>query len=767
MILLKSCFFSILICFMSAQVYGLNPNNESQFNPSKKSISKDTTFQNAKWIGACPELAKVKGACFDFKHEFVLKKSVSSATIFVTSRGLYDLRLNEQNVTSNVLTPGWTNYKERINFQKYDVKELFNPIRNLINITLAEGWYKGRLGNHDNGSIYSDTIAFIFSLEVIYEDGEKEVISSDNDWKYMQSQIRNSSIYDGELYQERNKNIDSEWSNSCEYDLGKDQLCLDEGPPIIVGDTLLPVAIHVKNTNSIIVDFGKIISGKLNIKLQNIAGADTIRLRHSESLKSNLNLDLFGLRTARQEDIFILNSKGNHVLEPVFTFHGFRYVEIISSRNAIKNATFKALEIHSLMERRIDFSTSNSTVNKLFENALQTQKNNFIGIPMDSPQRDERLGWTGDAQIFSATSMLNFDTYLFWKNWLENLDSEQNANGTLPFVIPDIGYPSGAIGWDDALVIVPYNLYKNYGDLNLLEEHYNKFIKKYANHLMEKNLKNSNVYFGDWHNRYKKRLKKEYFNFSYSLRTLGIICEIANLLGRKEDYNIYKNRLIDLRKNWNEEYILEDGSLMFQNQSAYALAIGGDLLDANAEKINEDFVKLLEKDDFLLKTGYICTPLIFESLSRLDSYSIADIILSNSKYPSWRFQIEQNASSFWEKWDNLDSNGNIRHNGMNSFSHMGFASISEWLVKEYGPIKLKNIEWNNEKFICELENNNLLLTKKIRLKTKLGLFSISTENGILKINVPKGSSLDLIRGDKKTNLQSGEFEFELNSVFEK
>ncbi|HEV3251328.1 MAG TPA: family 78 glycoside hydrolase catalytic domain, partial [Puia sp.] len=440
----------------------------------------DTTDWKAKWISAGFSEDTVLRPSPIFFKKFRINKKIFSAFAYITAHGLYETQINGKRVGDSYLTPGWTSYNKRLQYQTYDVASQLTEGENAIGITLGNGWYRGFLAWAGNKNLYGNDEAVLFQLDLRYTDGTSENIASDESWKSSLGPIRSAEIYDGEIIDARYEktgwtkagNDAGSWKAVAVLAYPKDNLIASTSQPIRKHEIFKPVKIFKTPRGEQLIDFGQNLVGWVQVKVSGKKG-DSIRLYHAEVLDKTGNFYTENLRAAKAEDIFVLNGNGEESFEPHFTFHGFRYVKVEGYPGELNPENFRAVALYSDMPVTGSFSCSNALINQLQHNIQWGQKGNFLDVPTDCPQRDERLGWTGDAQVFSRTATFNMNVNNFFDKWLKDVAADQMSNGSVPFVVPNVlGEGGGSTGWADVATIIPWNMYLVYGDKRILEQQY-------------------------------------------------------------------------------------------------------------------------------------------------------------------------------------------------------------------------------------------------------------------------------------------------------
>ncbi len=655
----------------------------------------------ARWISTVLPCDTACGPAIMFRKEFSLREAILSARLYVSGHGLYQATLNGRKIGDDELTPGWTSYRKRVQYQVYDVANMLSRGKNAIGAIVGDGWYRGYIAFDGNKNFYGDRAGLLCQLEITYVDGQRESICSDGTWKSSTGPIRMSEIYLGETYDARLElpgwdspgYNDSSWSAvTVSRDL-TDHLVATVSAPIRKHQTFRPIRISPAPDGSTIVDFGQNLVGWLQLRVNTRAG-DTIRIRHGEVLDKDGNLYTENLRAARQTTLYITKGGGTESFEPHFTFYGFRYVSILGYPGTILSDDLTAVALYSDLEQTGTFTCSDSLLNKLFHNIQWGQRGNFLDVPTDCPQRDERLGWTGDAQAFSMTAALNMNVAQFFAKWLKDLALDQRADGAVPFVIPNV-LDTNAVasaGWADAATVIPWNMYVAYGDRRILENQYSS-MKAWVEYMVHKSrnyLWNTGFDFGDWlfyrpsdDNDGRSAVTDKYLIAqAYFAHSTQILIDAANVLGKRDDARHYEELLQHIKKAFLDEYVTPNGRLVSGTQTAYVLALDFDLLPVKLRKqAAETLVANIHSYDDHLTTGFLGTPHLCEVLTRFGHSDVAYTLLMQKTYPSWLYPVTKGATTIWERWDGIKPDGSFQNPGMNSFNHYAYGAIGEWLYR--------------------------------------------------------------------------------------
>ncbi len=664
----------------------------------------------AQWIGSPPTPTdSLPSPSPLLRRAFRVDDRVRSARLYVTSLGLYELYLNGQRVGDLLFTPGWTSYRRRLQYQTYDVTPLLRPGANVVGAMLGDGWYRGNLGFFGQRNLYGRRLALHAQLEIRYESGRTERVVSDTGWKTATGPVLASDIYGGETYDARRELSgwasapydDHSWAAVVLLDAPASTLVASLSPPVRRVRELRPIDIRRAPSGETLFDLGQNFTGWARLSVQGPAGT-TITLRFGEVLDKGGNLYTANLRNAGQTDRYTLSGKPREVYEPHFTFHGFRYVAVAGLPTPPDSATITGIAVSSDLPQTGSLVTSDSLLNKLQRNIVWGQRSNFLDVPTDCPQRDERLGWTGDAQVFARTAAFNMDVSGFFSKWLSDVAADQDPSGSVPWVIPNpLGGDSlrfaGTAGWSDVAVIVPWTMYLAYGDRRLLERQYPSMRAwvDYARRRAGPDLIwRPGWQFGDW-------LALHSDDPSYPGATTGtdliataflahstdLVSRTAAVLGRQNDAAEYRARFRAIREAFNREFVSRTGRVGENTQTAYALAIAFDLLPDSlvavaARRLAQD----VEARDHHLTTGFLGTPYLLHVLGATGHVENAFQLLAQRTYPSWLYPITRGATTMWERWDGIRPDSTFEDPGMNSFNHYAFGAVGDWMYQNIGGI---------------------------------------------------------------------------------
>ncbi len=660
----------------------------------------------AKWIEMEEDTARY-GPSPHFRKEFPIDKNIAKARIYVSSHGFYELNLNGKKVGDQVLTPGWTSYGKRIQYQVYDVTGILKKGDNAIGAVLGDGWYRSTLGWGNNWAVYGKRLGLLVQVEITFTDGTKSLIVSDETWKASNNgAIRMNDIYNGETYDARKKltgwNMtgydDSNWENVRVQNYNNN-LIASEGAPIRKIEEINPVKIFRTPSGKLIVDMGQNMVGWLRIKVTGPIGT-IITLRHAEVMDKYGEFYTTNLRSAKCQLTYTLAGTGEEVYEPRFTFMGFRYVEVTGFPGELTSDNITGIVVHSDMPVTGSFECSNSLVNQLQHNIKWGQKGNFVDVPTDCPQRDERLGWTGDAQAFCRTAAFNMDVSSFFTKWLKDVAADQKQGGEVPDVIPDILNKQGSLsaqpsaGWGDVAVIAPWTMYTVYGDKRLLETQYPS-MKAWVEYIRKK-AGDSYIWrggskYGDWlfyhppvnnHTEFDGHTEHDFIATAFYAYSSALLAAAAKELGKTDDEKFYAELFMRIKEVFINEYVTNAGRVGTNSQTSYVLALMFNLLpDSLTGKAATFLVQDIKSRRNRLSTGFLGTPYLCHVLANNGYTDVAYDLLLQESYPSWLYPVKMGATTIWERWDGQKTDSTFQDPGMNSFNHYAYGAIGDWMYR--------------------------------------------------------------------------------------
>ncbi|MFG6403098.1 glycoside hydrolase family 78 protein [Microbacterium sp. P04] len=637
------------------------------------------------------------------RREFDVAELPVKATLLSTAVGLIEPHLNGAVVGDEVLAPGWTSYRHRLVVSSHDVTGSISIGRNAVGAILGEGWALGRLGWEDKRHHYADRPAAWIQLDLEYADGTVDVIASDTTFRAGQGGVRANSLYDGETFDarldppgwDRAGFDDIDWGAVEPFEWPLDALIEPFAPPIRRIEELRAVEIITTPSGKTVVDFGQNISGWVRFTVQGQAG-DTITLRHAEVMTGG-EIDLETLRTAEGTDRYVLGGGAAETWEPRFTFHGFRYVEVDGWPDDLDAGSIEAIVVHSDMERTGWLETSDALLNQLHSNAVWSMRDNFVGVPTDCPQRDERLGWTGDINAFAPTAAFLYDVRGVLGSWLRDLAVEQDEKGFVPWVVPDVlSTPSSPTAlWSDVAVSLPWALYREYGDSKILADAYGSmttFIRQVAGLLDENGLWGTGFQYGDWldpdapdDNPAGGKTDRHLVAAAYLCRTTREMADTAAILDRSTDAAEFRALAERVRAAFLDEYVSKRGRVVNETATAYALAIVFDILDEEQKHHAGDrLATIVAKAGFRISTGFAGTPLVTDALSSTGHLDEAYLLLLETGCPSFLYPVTMGATTIWERWDSVRPDGTINPSGMTSLNHYALGAVVDWMHRTIG-----------------------------------------------------------------------------------
>lgn len=716
-------------------------------------------LERSEWIKGCEK--NLRGGTVYLKN-FRCAAKAEKAILEITALGVYEAKLNGERVGDFILAPGWTSYLNRLQVQSYDVTDMLKT-ENSIEVTVGQGWRA--IANKRDGSDflgYRDT-ALIAELTLVYADGRAESIVTDSSWTARESKLRYTNIYDGDIYDATFK-VGSARHCIC-VDLEKDMLIPQEGEKIVEQERMPALQVIKTPAGETVIDFGQNMTGYVEFRIKGTPGAQAT-ISHGETLDRDGNFYNANYRSADAQIKFICDGE-EHTYKSALTFFGFRYIRLENWPDEIKKENFTAIVVHSDIRRTGYFECSDETVNKLFKNIIWGQKSNFLDVPTDCPQRDERLGWTGDAQVFVRTASLNFDAERFFKKWLHDLAADQGRDGCVPHVVPNIfDDMGGSSAWSDAAVICPWEIYRTYGDKKVLEDQFDS-MKAWIDWMRERSengKRSGGFHFGDWlgldspEGSYKGSTPDDLIATAYYKYSTELFIKTAHALGR--DVSEYDNIPAEAAAAFRREY-MENGRVKNATQTACVLALCFDITDdraVTATQLNE-----LVKRAGHLETGFVGTPYLLHALSDNGYAETAYDLLLRREYPSWLYPISKGATTVWEHWDGIKPDGTMWSTDMNSFNHYAYGAVADWMYGAAAGINSDPDRPGFEHIIFRPVTDRRLDFVKASIDTRRGTVASEwrRENGRIKyiFTVPEGCGASVIIGGEKHEVGAGTHEF--------
>ena len=716
-------------------------------------------LERSEWIKGCEK--NLRGGTVYLKN-FRCAAKAEKAILEITALGVYEAKLNGERVGDFILAPGWTSYLNRLQVQSYDVTNLLKT-ENSLEVTVGQGW-RAIADKRDGSDFlgYRDT-ALIAELTLVYADGRTESIVTDSSWTARESKLRYTNIYDGDIYDATFK-AGSARHCIC-VDLEKDMLIPQEGEKIVEQERMPALQVIKTPAGETVIDFGQNMTGYVEFRIKGTPGAQAT-ISHGETLDRDGNFYNANYRSADAQIKFICDGE-EHTYKSALTFFGFRYIRLENWPDEIKKENFTAVVVHSDIRRTGYFECSDETVNKLFKNIIWGQKSNFLDVPTDCPQRDERLGWTGDAQVFVRTASLNFDVERFFKKWLRDLAADQGRDGCVPSVIPNISDDmGGSSAWSDAAVICPWEIYRTYGDKAVLEEQFDS-MKAWIDWMRERSengRRSGGSHFGDWlgldspEGSYKGSTPEDLIATAYYKYSTELFIKAAHALGR--DVAKYENIPAEAAAAFRREY-MENGRVKNATQTACVLALFFDITDdraATATQLNE-----LVKRAGHLETGFVGTPYLLHALSDNGYAETAYDLLLRREYPSWLYPISKGATTVWEHWDGIKPDGTMWSTDMNSFNHYAYGAVADWMYGAAAGINSDPDRPGFEHIIFRPVTDRRLDFVKASIDTRRGTVASEwrRENGRIKyiFTVPEGCCASAVIGGEKHEVGVGTHEF--------
>jgi alpha-L-rhamnosidase len=706
------------------------------------------------------------------RREFTAAKRVRRARVYASARGLYSLLVNGEAVSPDLLRPGWTDYRDRTQYQTYDVTPLVRQGQNALGVVLGDGWYAGFVAGWGRENWGRATRALV-QLELELDDGSRTSVASGSDWRAATGPILSQDLLMGESYDARLERrgwaepgfAAAGWEAPEQEPVGSIPLVAQVGPAVRKVAELRPVAVSEQRPGTFVFDLGQNMVGFVRLAVQGPAGA-TVRLRHAEMLKPDGSLYTTNLRAARATDSYTLRGGGLETWQPLFTFHGFRYVELTGFPGTPGKDALTGVVISSDTPVTGSFSTSNPLVNQLQRNIVWGQRGNYLDVPTDCPQRDERLGWMGDAQVFARTACFNAQVAPFLTKWLRDVRDAQSPAGSFPDYAPDVNpNPVGAPAWADAGLIVPWQVYRCYGDTRVLEEHY-EAARRFVAFVREGNptlvwRQRSGNNYGDWLN-IEADAPRQVLATAYFAHSARLLSQMAAVLGKTDEAQAHEALFHAIREAFNREFVKPDGRIEGDTQTVYLLALRFSLLPEDKRPLA---ARRLVEDIALrgthLSTGFLGVSQINPVLTDIGRLDLAYALLLNETFPSWGYSIRHGATTIWERWDGWTAEKGFQDPGMNSFNHYSLGSVGEWMYAVVAGIDLDPERPGYKRFLLRPRPGGGLTHAKAELRSLYGPirseWSIEGERIRYSIEVPPNTSatVHVPTGDPASVVESG------------
>ena len=677
-------------------------------------------IKESNWITVSQDTGDV---CPLFRKQWTNEKTIKKAELEITALGVYEAEINGHRVGDFVLAPGWTSYDHRLQVQTYNVTALLQK-ENDLRVTVGRGWFRspmpGWLNSEDKQRRLNQPCGLIASLHIAYTDGTEETILTDESWQWAKSRILFSEIYDGETCDARITPAD--WQPVKPLDWSKDILISQEGEAIRETERIAARRVFRTPQGDTVVDFGQEVTGYVEIALEAKAG-DEVQFDHAEVQDKDGNWYNENYRGAKAQAKYICRD-GQQTWHPELTFFGFRYIRLIAWPGEAKLESFTAIAVHSDMRRTGWLKSANAELNQLFSNIVWGQRGNFLDVPTDCPQRDERLGWTGDAQVFIKTASYLYDTERFFKKWLHDMAADQRESGEVGQVIPDL-MPEGdsSSAWGDAATICPWQVYQTYGDKAVLEDQFEsmrKWVDFITSVTKTPNLWIEHFHFGDWlgldapSGSYKGSSRDDFIASAFYAHSTELVVKAGKLLGR--DVSAYEKLHGDIvaafRKTFPE----------YKTQTEHVLAVHFGLAE-NPQKTADALAEMVKSDGVQLRTGFVGTPYILHVLSNYGHADLAWSLVLRREYPGWLYPVTKGATTIWEHWDGIHEDGSFWSKDMNSFNHYSYGAVADWVFEQAAGIQHAEDKPGFEELIYAPQPDARLGWLQAKLDTRHGTVS--------------------------------------------
>ena len=731
----------------------------------------------ARWIGDRRRATRGEPPCPYLRHSFALNGPVLRATLHWTALGVADLFLNGDKIGNESLMPGWSDFRQRAQVMSVDVTKMLRAGDNTLGAILGDGWYSGTLLWKNERNHYGTHPQLLARLDIELRDGRKVRVATGRGWQMRYGPVLFSDIYHGESYDARKELGDwcesgaasKGWRPADIFPAYREKLSPKVNEAVRVTQTLRPREITEPAARQYVFDFGQNMAGICRLKIRGRRG-QRITLKFAEMLNADGTVYRENLRLARATDTYVCRGGGTEEWTPRFTFHGFRYVEVTGLDKKPSSDLLTALVLHTDMQPTGRFRCSNPLLNRLDRNISWGLRGNFLDVPTDCPQRDERLGWTGDAQVFIGTAAFHYDVREFFRKWLQDLRDGQRADGAYPDIAPDVlgkygPQQFGNAAWADAGVICPWEIYRHYGDKEILAENYDA-MKRWIGYQQRtsKNLIRPRTNYGDWLaidavTAPNAPVPCDLVGTAYFAHTTDLMAKIAGLLGQKVDARRFRRLHADVVAAFCRAYVTPEGRVVGHCQTAYLLALAFDLLPAKLRpKAFAYLVDLIEARGCHLTTGFVGTPLLLPVLTRFGRSDLAYKILLQEDYPSWLYTVRNGATTMWERWNSYTKEHGFGDVGMNSFNHYAYGAVGEWIYGVIGGIR--PLAPGFKKILFAPEPGGGLTSAECRLETPQGRVECrwklrgKTLRG--EVTVPLGATAELrLPGQRGRKLTDG------------
>lgn len=716
----------------------------------------------AMWITVSEDLGDI---CPVFRKTWNCSGHVKCARIMMSSLGVYEAELNGKRISDYVLAPGWTSYKTRLQYQEYDITEMLEE-KNTLEITVGKGWFRSRMADfaypEEAEKRQKQPCGLIAQLSVIYKDGKQEELYTDETWEYAESPVRFSEIYDGEVYDACF--CPADWKRAVILNWSKDILIPQEGCKIREMERIYAKSVFRTPRGELVVDFGQEVTGYVEFSV-NAHEGERIHILHGEMTDHEGNFYNENYRSAKAEITYICRA-GRQTWHPRLTFFGFRYIMLDEfpkmEDSELYTEQFTAIAVYSDMEQTGHIASSDNRLNRLVSNIMWGQKGNFLDVPTDCPQRDERLGWTGDAQVFVKAACYNFDTEKFFTKWLRDLAAEQRKDGAVTTVVPDYmpgDRPSAA--WGDAAVICPWQIYMIYGNEKILEDQFDS-MKRWVDYITASTKKpflwTGGEHYGDWlgldapAGSYKGSSREDLIATAYYAYSTELLIRAGRVIGKDMgEYEELHRRIVSaFRKTFPGYY----------TQTEHVLAVHFGLAE-DVQKTADDLAELIIQDGTQIKTGFVGTPLILHVLSSYGHTALAYSLLLRTGYPSWLYPVEKGATTIWEHWDGIRTDGNFWSADMNSFNHYSYGAVADWIYEVAAGITPVEKAPGFRRVRIEPHPDGRIGWLEVSVRTRNGMVSSrwNCEKDSIRYDIKTEMPAEIIIDGKTMNVEPGKYTF--------
>lgn len=715
----------------------------------------------AEWIGLRQVTTDALSPAPLMRRTFNARKQVKRARLYATARGIYEVYINGQRAGDAIFPPGWTDYRIRIQYQTYDVTGMLQTGENVIGTWLGTGWYAGYIGFFGQSRHYGAETAFLAQLHIEYADGSKEIILTDGEWKASNGPILHSDFLAGEFYDSRlelpgwnDVNYDdSAWRPVFTAPRDNTQLIADCAQPVRAIERLKPFSVKSLDSNTQIVDMGQIMTGWVRLGLRGKAGT-RIQLRYAEVLNKDGSIYTDNLRTAKATDTYIVKGGPRETFEPRFTFHGFRYVEVTGYPGQLKSGDITGIVVQSDTPKVGSFECSHPMVNQLQRNIEWSQRGNYLSIPTDCPQRDERMGWLGDAGLFIRTASHNMDVAAFFTKWMQDIEDAQSPEGGFPDVAPRVvDRMDGAPAWGDAGVIIPWVMYRQYGDTRIIRKHWDA-MARWMNYIAQANpdhlrVNRLNNNFGDWLS-IGADTPKEVLATAYWAYDALLMSKMAAVTGKRSETKQYAELFERVRTAFLTAFVDGDGKIKGDTQTCYVLALNFQLMPTEElrDRAVQHLLAAIKCKHDHLSTGIVGVGGLMPALSESCNTETAYKLLLNESFPSWGHTIKHGATTIWERWDGWTRENGFQTPAMNSFNHYALGSVGEWLYRYLAGIDIDPDVAGYERMLIRPRIRDGIMHAGAELRSIRGRISSAWEvkDGavLLKLTLPPNTTAKVV-----------------------